>query len=74
MVGATMWTIIGILLYLYVGYIFVLLMDMYEHGFWEQVAIMLLWPVLVILFCICCIFFSCNELYKRVKNYEQRRL
>lgn len=72
--SATMWIIIGIILYLYIGYIFVLLMDMYEEGFLGQVALMLLWPILVIIFCICCIYFSCEELYKKIKKYEQRRL
>ena len=33
-----------------IGYIFVLSMDIYEKGFWEQVALMMLWPILVILF------------------------
>ena len=62
-----MWVLVGIFIYLAIGYIFVLLMDMYEKGFWEQVALMLLWPILVIIFCICCIYFGCKELYKKVK-------
>lgn len=63
-----MWIFMGIFLYLAIGYIFVLLMDMYEKGFWEQVAIMLLWSMLVIIFCICCIYFGLGELYKKVKK------
>ena len=63
-----MWLFIGIYIYLAIGYIFVCLMDMYEEGFWEQVKVMLVWPILVILFCICCIYFCCEELYKKVKN------
>lgn len=62
------WLLIGIILYLAIGYTFVCLMDMYENGFWEQVSVMLLWPILVILFCICCIYFGCEELYKKVKK------
>jgi cytochrome c oxidase subunit IV len=71
---AIMWTLIGIFIYLAIGYIFVLSMDMYEKGFWEQVALMLLWPILVIIFCICCIYFGCRELYRKLKDYEQTRL
>lgn len=55
---ATMWTLTGIFIYLAIGYIFVLLFEAYEQGFWEQVALMLLWPVLVIIFIICCIVFA----------------
>lgn len=62
------WLLIGIYIYLAIGYIFVCLMEMYEEGFWEQVKVMLFWPILVILFCICCIYFCCEELYKKVKN------
>ena len=69
-----MWVLVGIFLYLAIGYIFVCLMEMYENGFWEQVSVMLLWSILVIIFCICCIYFCCEELYKKVKKYVQRRL
>jgi preprotein translocase subunit SecG len=61
-----MWVLVGIFLYLAIGYIFVCLMEMYENGFWEQVSVMLLWPILVILFCICCIYFGWKEMYKKV--------
>ena len=62
------WSLIGIYIYLAIGYIFVCLMEMYEDGFWEQVKVMLFWPILVILFCICCIYFCCEELYKKIKK------
>ena len=68
------WSLIGIYIYLAIGYIFVCLMEVCEDGFWEQVKVMLVWPILVILFCICCIYFCCEELYKKVKKYEQREL
>jgi preprotein translocase subunit SecG len=74
MVDYIMWLLVGIFTYLAIGYIFVLSMEMYENGFWEQVSVMLLWPILVILFCICCIYFGCKEMYKKVKKYEQREL
>ena len=60
--------LVGIFLYLAIGYIFVCLMDMYEEGFWEQISVMLLWSILVIIFIICCIYFGCEELYKKVKK------
>ena len=68
------WLLIGIFIYLAIGYTFVYLADADEDGIWEQVKVMLFWPILVILFCICCIYFCCEELYKKVKKYEQRRL
>ncbi len=64
-----MWIIIGIFLYLAIGYIFTYLTGVYEEVFWEQVAVMILWPILVIIFCICCIYFGWEELYKKVKKY-----
>lgn len=68
------WVLVGIFLYLAIGYIFVCLMEMYENGFWEQVALMLLWPMLVIIFCIWFIYFGFKELYKKVKNYERKKI
>ena len=70
MVNYIMWSIIGIFIYLAIGRIFVYLTSAYEDGFWLQVALMLLWPILAIAFVICCIYFSCKELYKKVKKYE----
>lgn len=70
----TMWLILGIFIYLAIGYIFVLSMDIYEKGFWEQVALMMLWPILVILFCICCIVFGYIEIRNHIKKkkYESK--
>ena len=69
-----MWLLLGIFIYLAIGYIFVLWAEAYEDGFWLQVVLMLLWPILAIAFAICFIYFGCAELYKKVKKYEQRRL
>ena len=69
MVDYIMWLIIGIFIYLAIGYIFVYLTGAYEDGFWQQVACMLLWPILAIAFVICCIYFGWKELYKKVKKY-----
>ena len=68
MVEYIMWSIIGIYIYLAIGYIFVYLTSAYEDGFWLQVILMLLWPILAIAFVICIIYFGCKELYKKVKN------
>ena len=68
MVDYIMWSIIGIFIYLAIGHIFVYLTGVYEDGFWEQVACMLLWPILAIAFVICIIYFGCEGLYKKVKN------
>lgn len=64
--------VIGIFIYLAIGRISVYLIGVYEDGFWEQVAVMLLWSILwsifVIIFVICCIYFGWKELYKKVKK------
>ena len=60
--GYVMW------IYIAIGYIFVCLADANEDGFWAQVSVMLLWPILVILFCICCIYFSGEWLYKKLRK------
>lgn len=69
-----MWTIIGIALYLTIGYIFVCSMYVYEEGFWEQIKVMLFWPILLILFSICCIVFIFIEIRNRIKKkkYESK--
>lgn len=63
-----MWLLIGILIYLAIGYIFVLLAEAYEDGFWLQVTCMLLWPILAIALVICIIYFGWKELYEKVKK------
>jgi hypothetical protein len=60
--------VIGIFIYLAIGRIFVYLASAYEDGFWSQVALMLLWPILAIAFVICFIYFGWKELYKKVKK------
>jgi hypothetical protein len=62
--------LVGIFIYLAIGYIFVYLTGAYEDGFWLQVTVMLLWPIPAIIFSICFIYFCCKELYKKVKKYE----
>lgn len=70
---AIMWLLIGIFIYLAIGYIFTYLTGVYEEGFWEQVTVMLLWPILVIIFVICCIYFGWKELYKKnnIKKWKR---
>ena len=53
-----MWLLIGIFIYLVIGYIFIYLTGAYEDGFWEQFKVILLWPILVIIFAICFIVFT----------------
>ena len=48
--------VIGIFIYLAIGYIFVLWAEAYEDGFWLQVVCMLVWPILAIAFVICFIY------------------
>ena len=65
-----MWLLIGIFIYLAIGYIFICLTGAYEDGFWAELKVMVFWPILVIIFCICCIYFGWKELYKKVKQYD----
>lgn len=74
MVDFIMWTLVGIFIYLAIGYMFIYLTSAYEEGFWAELSVILSWPILVIIFFICCIYFGCEELYKKIKKYEQRRL
>ena len=53
-----MWLLLGIFIYLAIGYIFIYLTGEYEDGFWEQFKVGLLWPILVIIFGICFIAFT----------------
>lgn len=63
-----MWLLIGILIYSAIGETFIYLTGAYEDEFWLQVICMLLWPILVIIFVICCIYFCWEELYKKLHN------
>lgn len=60
-----MWWIIGVFIYLAIGYIFVWWTGAYEDEFWMYVVIMLVWPILAIAFVICFIYFGWKELYKK---------
>lgn len=71
MVDYIMWSLIGIFIYLAIGYIVVLWAEAYEDGFWLQVVCMLIWPILAIAFVICIIYFGCNELYKKIKKLKK---
>lgn len=54
---AILWTLIVIFIYLAIGYIFVCLADANEDGFWEQVKVILFWPILWIMLAVCYIVF-----------------
>ena len=70
----TMWLLIGIFTYLAIGYIFVCLAGANEDGFWEQIKVILFWPMLWIILIICCIAFACIEMRNHIKkeNYENK--
>lgn len=57
--------VIGIFIYLAIGYIFVLGFEAYEEGFWVQVRTMLFWFPLVLIFIIWFIYFGWKELYSK---------
>lgn len=69
-----MWLLTGIFIYLAIGYIFVLYFEAYKDGFWVEIRTMLFWFPLIVIFAICLIYFGCRELYRKLKDYEQRRL
>lgn len=65
---AIMWTLIGIALYLAIGYIFVWLIYVYEEGIWEQIKVILFWPTICITLVACCIVFVYIEIRNRIKK------
>lgn len=67
-----MWLILGIFTYLAIGYIFVCLADANEDGFWNQVKVILFWPILWITLVACCIVFIFIGIRNRIKrkNYD----
>lgn len=52
-----MWLLLGIFIYLAIGYIFVCLSGANEDEFWEQVKVMLFWPILWLMLAVCYIVF-----------------
>ena len=66
------WTLLGITIYLEIGYIFVLLINMYEESIWEQIKVMLFWPflcIILIIFFIALIFINIYSWIKK-KIYD----
>ena len=66
------WTLLGITIYLEIGYIFVLLINMYEESIWEQIKVMLFWPflcIILIIFFIALIFINTYSWIKK-KIYD----
>lgn len=63
-----MWLLLGIFIYLAIGYVFVWLIDAYEDGFWEYIKIMIFWPTIFIAFVVCCIVFGYIEIRNRIGN------
>ena len=63
-----MWLLLGIFIYLAIGYIFVCLADANEDKFWEQIKVILFWPILWITLVVCCIVFGYIEIRNRIKK------
>lgn len=63
-----MWLLLGIFIYLAIGYLFVWLIYVYEEGIWEQIKVMIFWPILCILFVVCCIVFAYIEIRNHIKR------
>ena len=53
-----MWLLTGIFIYLAIGYIFVCLANANEDGFWEQIKVILFWPMLWPMLVVCYIVFA----------------
>ena len=68
MVDFIMWTLVGIFIYLAIGYIFVLYFEAYEDGVWVEIRTMLFWFPLVLIFVICIIYFGCKELCGKLRK------
>lgn len=69
----TMWLLIGIFTYLAIGYIFVLWAGAYEDSLWDQIKVMLFWPMLWIALVVCYIVFAFigrSNIKKKHKNHD----
>lgn len=64
----TMWLILGIFIYLAIGYIFVCLADANEDRFWNQIKVILFWPILWLILTVCYIVFAYIEIRNHIKN------
>jgi predicted membrane protein len=64
------WLLTGIFIYLAIGYIFICLTSAHENRFWAELSVILFWPILVIIFCICCIYFGWKEMYKKLRKLK----
>lgn len=63
-----MWLLLGIFIYLAIGYIFVCLSGANEDEFWDQIKVMLFWPILWLMLVICYIVFAYIEIRNRIKK------
>lgn len=69
-----MWLLLGILIYFAIGYIFVLLSEAYDDRFWDQVKVILFWPILWLVLTVCYIVFVYIEIRNHIKKkkYESK--
>lgn len=63
-----MWLLLGIFIYLAIGYIFVCLSGANEDEFWDQIKVMLFWPILWLMLVICYIVFAYIEIRNCIKK------
>ena len=63
-----MWLILGIFIYFAIGYIFVCLSGANEDKFWDQIKVMLFWPILWITLIVCYIVFAYIEMRNHIKK------
>lgn len=63
-----MWLLLGIVIYLAIGYIFVCLSGANEDEIWNQIKVILFWPILWLILTVCYIVFVYIEIRNRIKN------
>ena len=69
-----MWLLLVIFIYLAIGYIFVCLSGANEDEFWNQIKVILFWPILWLMLTVCYIVFSYIEISNHIKkkNHESK--
>mgnify|MGYP003302225206 CR=1 FL=1 len=67
-----MFWICFIAVYILIGIIFVLLTEADEESFWCSTAVVICWPILLIILSVCFVVFSFIEISKIVKKNHER--
>lgn len=63
-----MFWIFFIAVYILIGLVFVLLTEAYEESVWCSTAVVICWPILLIILSVCFVVFSFIEIRKVVKK------